>query len=725
MPMIRLFIPYLAGITAFNISGGYVLDLHKLYLPAICLFVCLCFAGHRFFGAWASLLLMVSGYIIAQENSHIQRREHFSNYSQEEALLWAEVTEQAVEKPATYQLLVRARLMGVNDTLFRVDGRLMLYLSKEGIGQIPSCGDVIIVKNRWREIDAPRNPAEFDYKRYLAGRNVFHSSYLREGQWFCSGYTRNSIMKKAATARERALSLLRGSGLEEREMAVVSALLLGYREYLDPELRREFAGAGAMHILCVSGLHVGILYFVLLNAMMFLKRVRGGEQVRVILIIAFIWIYAAITGLSPSVLRASLMFSLFALGRLTGRRTVVMNTLAASAFILVTLNPNIVRYIGFQLSYLAVAGIVNLQPSFFKLYKPGGWLLGKTWTLVTVSLAAQLATGPLSVYYFNQFPNYFLLTNLITIPLAAVLIHVGIAALVFSPVPLIGQVFTVLLAVTAKCLHASVGFIEGIPGAVTRGVYMDGFQTLLVYVLLLSLFAYLFSGVRKGGLVFLFALLAFSVHASVSSHHKLARNSFVVYSISGVTAVDFISSGKSLLLSCEGLFANPRNIDYNISGYRRVRGVRDSIRLPLDTLSVHHGPGDYVSVPVLMPDLSCSMNLIHFDGKIIAIAVGKETGSMGQVSRWSEETSSGKGFGISCNQPVHLDYLIISSGAGIEPAELLRCLVPDRIIIDSSHTLRESVNIENMYVKEGFITWNVRTSGAYVYNCRFAAANRD
>ncbi len=158
----------------------------------------------------------------------------------------------------------------------------------------------------------------------------------------------------------------------------------------------------------------------------------------------------------------------------------------------------------------------------------------------------------------------------------------------------------------------------------------------------------------------------------MSSHHKLARNSFVVYSISGVTAVDFISSGKSLLLSCEGLFANPRNIDYNISGYRRVRGVRDSIRLPLDTLSVHHGPGDYVSVPVLMPDLSCSMNLIHFDGKIIAIAVGKETGSRGQVSRWSEETSSGKGFGISCNQPVHLDYLIISSGAGIEPAELFK-----------------------------------------------------
>ncbi len=710
MPLVRLFVPYCTGIIIFLCSERYIFHIsHFYFLAAFCFayLIITCFTGHWSFGVCTSMLLLISGYFISQENKHLYRADHFSNFVHDDSFLWAEVIEQPVEKANTFQLLARIRLLGKTDTVFRVSGRIIIYISKDGLEEVPGYGDVIVVNSFWDEIDPPRNPAEFDYKKYLAGRNIYHSLYVGNDQWYHTGYNKGNILVKTAhSARSGALSVFRSACPGEREFAVVSALILGYREYLDRDMRREFAGAGAMHILCVSGLHVGIVFLVLKNILGFMTKLRGGKSARMMLIVAFIWLYAAITGFSPSVQRASVMFSFVAVGQGIGRHTAIINTLAASAFLLVTVNPFIVFYIGFQLSYLAVISIVILQPLVYAFYRPPNKLIERAWSIITVSLAAQVATGPLSVYYFNQFPNYFLLTNLIAIPLAGLLIHLGIATLVFNPVPIFGEAVSFMLALSARCLHYSVAFIEGLPLAVSKGIHLDIFQTLLVFATLTCLLLYLFTGPRRYAIICLTALLILSVAYSFNKHNKQLRRNFVVYSISGVSAVEFMHAGRSLIFSCEGLYSDPGNVEYNISGYRVLKGVKETVRVPVaGCRPVNKGPGGIVTVSACINSgkFRLELLLIHFDGKKIALAGG----------------TCREDPGLLVPQPVKVDYLIITSAAGKNFSALFDYLKPEKVIIDTSHSFREAAMIEGELREKGVDAWNVRTMGAYVYNSVF------
>ena len=210
------------------------------------------------------------------------------------------------------------------------------------------------------------------------------------------------------------------NGVEGKQLKVASALLLGYRENLDKELVKSYASAGAMHVLAVSGLHVGILYLLLTRIFSFLKKVKkvkNGKFILTILIVSFLWFYAIMTGLSASVMRATTMFSFIVIGNeLLNRKTSIYNTLAVSAIILMIINPFIVYQVGFQLSYVAVVGIVYLQPKLNRLFYSRYKLVRGVWAITCVSLAAQIATFPLSLHYFHQFSTYFFISNLIVIP---------------------------------------------------------------------------------------------------------------------------------------------------------------------------------------------------------------------------------------------------------------------------------------------------------------------
>jgi competence protein ComEC len=370
----------------------------------------------------------------------------------------------------------------------KVSGRLMLYLQKDSLAASVKYGDYLLIENNFQEISDPKNPGEFNYRRFLSYSNIFHQAYRTSGQWQPTGRNQGFFLVRWSLAmRHKALQTFEDHHLSGREFAVVSALLLGFREYLDEDLRREFAGAGAMHILCVSGLHVGIIFLVLKFLLSFLNKVPRGRIVQTVLVILLIWFYAAITGFSPSVLRASTMFSFVALGHSFRRTTSIYNTLAASAFLLMIIDPYIITRIGFQLSYLAVISIVALQPFFYQQLVFKNYLLDKAWAILTVSLAAQLATGPLSLFYFHQFPNYFLLTNLIVIPLASLIIYSALATLVLTPIPFVGMVAGKVLFGFVYALHQSVKFIEGLPYSTSSNVFINLPETLAIFMVLIFL----------------------------------------------------------------------------------------------------------------------------------------------------------------------------------------------------------------------------------------------
>jgi competence protein ComEC len=283
---------------------------------------------------------------------------------------------------------------------------------------------------------------------------------------------------------------LNEDSVPSKEHGVISALLVGDRSFLDPQLRNDFADAGAVHILAVSGLHVGIIYLLFLSVFNFLLR----EKMRLFkffLILAVLWGYAAFTGFSPSVLRAATMFSFIAAGKYNSRYVNTYNMIAASALFLLAVNPLLITQIGFQLSYLAVIGIVFFHPKFRALLVIENKYIDMLWSLVCVSFAAQLATFPLSIYYFHQFPMLFMITNIVVIPLATLILYFGVAWVVLLWIPFVSDILGWITIIFTRILNTFVELINTIPFAKMDGLYMSSLSVMLTYMIIILVTAFL------------------------------------------------------------------------------------------------------------------------------------------------------------------------------------------------------------------------------------------
>jgi len=348
-----------------------------------------------------------------------------------------------------------------------------------------------------KKVSPPQNPGEFDHKRYLAFHNVYHRAYLKNTDWVYSGNTSaNPLLQFSLTLRNKLLNILSANHIKGNEFSVGAALLLGYEDQLDQDIISSYANTGALHVLSVSGLHVAIVYVFFNWLLFFLDKMKYGAIIKTILLLAFLWLYTLITGLSPSVLRATTMLSFIVIAKASNRYTNIYNTLAASIFLLLLIDPFLIMNVGFQLSYLAVIGIVYIQPKIYDWFYVQNWLLDKTWMLTSVSIAAQIATFPLALFYFHQFPNYFLVSNFIVIPLSTLVIYLGIALFVLAKVSMVALYLSMGFNYSVWFLNESVKEIEKWPYASLQGISITVLENWLFYGFII-LFFYLFNK-RKG-----------------------------------------------------------------------------------------------------------------------------------------------------------------------------------------------------------------------------------
>jgi competence protein ComEC len=694
IPLARLIVPFTAGIIAY-LSGRIhfsILTFFSVYLLLALLWLLgrKYFLGHYarrwIFGTWAAVFLLTAGYQIAQNHHQLARKDHFCHLQEEGGFLLLKVREPVSEKANSYQVIASVKKLIDDQKELKVSGRLMLYLQKDSLAASVKYGDYLLIENNFQEISDPKNPGEFNYRRFLSYSNIFHQAYRASGQWQPTGRNQGFFLVRWSLAmRHKALQTFEDHHLSGREFAVVSALLLGFREYLDEDLRREFAGAGAMHILCVSGLHVGIIFLVLKFILSFLKKIPRGRIIQTVLVILLIWFYAAITGFSPSVLRASTMFSFVALGQSFRRTTSIYNTLAASAFLLMVIDPYIITRIGFQLSYLAVISIVALQPFFYQQLVFKNYFLDKAWAILTVSLAAQLATGPLSLFYFHQFPNYFLLTNLIVIPLASLIIYSALATLLLTPIPFVGMVAGKVLFGFVYALHQSVKFIEGLPYSTSSNVFINLPETLAIFMVLIFLSLFFMQQRPKVLGLALGVFLLVSVSISARSIQNLRNEKMVVYHVNNACAVDFVSGKQSVFLMCETLQADPRKVDFHLKENRVQHGIRSAVpaSLSVGEESLKNGNwyrrGNFVRF--------AQLNLFILDQNPL-----REIPEPGI--------------------PIH--YLIVSQNSRVNPYIALEALQPQKVIVDASNNFWNTRRWEEACQEAGVEVWPVRTKGAYV-----------
>ncbi len=462
------------------------------------------------------------------------------------------VLETPQEKQNSYKSILQIEAVNYSDSILPTKELVIAYFSKTDSIAAMKAGDIIVFNNPPQTIENNNNPYEFDYKNYLEKKKIYRQVYLPANRYIKTAQTKKSILIWAEQTREKLLHIYRTQPIDETEFEILSALTLGYKRELEPETKRIFSASGASHVLAVSGLHVGIVYYLITILFGFLRSKKSGRLLFMIISISILWTYAFITGLSPSVMRAAAMFSIFAVGENLNRRSNIYNLMAVSAFILLLINPNNLFDIGFQLSYAAVFGIVFLQPKLEKLILVKNKLLKFFWMLVTVSFAAQIATFPITSYYFGQFPTYFWLTNTFVIPAVMVLIPLGILLLFVSTIPVISTVLAFLLNNILKLTYFLLSFINQLPLSVFS-ISIEPFQ----FVLLISAVGFALVFLKNHKVFFLkatlFSILVVLFSTLVLNIYQLNQTELIVYNTGKNTGIQLIHGKLNYIITEEKL----------------------------------------------------------------------------------------------------------------------------------------------------------------------------
>lgn len=454
-------------------------------------------------------------------------------------------------------------------------GTVMLYVSKKSMAQIPwSYGDRLLLKGTPNELRPPANPNEFDFKRFLSFRNIYHQQFVLADQIrFIRHAERKGFIYYSHQVRAWASEVIRKNIPGEQEQAIAMALVLGVTEGIDTDLQNAYAASGAMHVLAVSGLHVGIIYGIILVLLRPLNSYAWSRWIVAGISLLLLWSFAFVTGLSPSVLRAVTMFSFIALARPLGWRTNIYNTLAASAFVLMIYNPFLIMSVGFQLSYLAVLGIVYLQRPIYNLWeienRAGDWI----WQITCVSIAAQIATFALGMLYFHQFPVYFLVSNLFVIPLSTLVLIGGIILLVISAWSWLALLVGKLVVVLIQLLNWLVFKTEELPLSLISNIHLTTFQCWVIMMILLSIIFMIQYRSVKGLYLAGILTLIFVFTQYLHFRNWVDRKQFVVYSISGHSAMEWIDSGVSYFKADSALQSDEERMRFHIRPNRLQRGV--------------------------------------------------------------------------------------------------------------------------------------------------------
>lgn len=542
-PMLRLLLSTMVGIGLARILPYWELGLGLALFGIIAL-------GLTLYRKWAFRLRWIPGVMttmafaglgLALALLHDTRSyaHHFQNQLREDhpATLVGAVIDVV---PVGQRLKVTLRATAISDTTghsLPATGQVLAYLDRPLPDASPIPGDRIMLHGKVRPVSPPLNPDQFDYRKYLAARDIHHQVFA-DTNWVRLEH-RPGLLSYAAHLRTRALKILERYLPTPNEYAVGAALTMGYKSALTEEVENAYANTGAMHVLAVSGLHVGLVQLILMWLLGLIPlRQPWWKIVKTGLIIAGIWAFALLTGAAPSVLRASTMFSFLAVGLALQRTTNVYNTLSASALVLLAINPNLLYHVGFQLSYLAVLGIVYFQPRIYSLWHIEHRIGDYLWQLSAVSLAAQLGTLPISLYYFHQFPLYFVLSGLIVVPAAGLILSLTLLLLAFHSVPVLGALIAKTLYGLIYLVNAGIFIIQQLPGGLLEGIWIGLAGVWGLYALLTGLilghrtrqFRWVLGSLLTG------ALLAgsYAWQKWVSWHQQ----SVVVYQVYKHTAVD-------------------------------------------------------------------------------------------------------------------------------------------------------------------------------------------
>ncbi|MDR1198874.1 MAG: ComEC family competence protein [Prevotellaceae bacterium] len=562
-----------------------------------------------------------------------------------------------------------------------VDEKAMAYLPADGISNTLKLGDVLMLNTTFSANSSPGNPEEFNYSYYLARRNFFASTFVTANNYKKTGHENLWFRKAILNIQTAMFDCFSKTGIEGDNFAVLRALIIGDKDLLSDEIVSAYSVAGAMHVLAVSGLHVGLVYSVLFFLLSIVNKRRFGKFIRIGLVFFGIWLYAALAAFSPSVCRACVMFSFVLFGDLFGKKVNIYNSLAASAFFLSLVNPYNIFEVGFQLSYCSVIAIVYFQPLIYKTIYIRNKILKYIFALAAVSIAAQIGTLPITIFYFHTFPNYFLITNVLIIPLVTVIMFTVAATLIVSWVPLVGILTGKFLDISVSIANSITKNIEMLPYSLSENIYMDISQVCI----LIAAFIFLAFNIAFGNKKALIAVFCcFVIFCGMISLHEIERQNrlqMTVYNTKGSSFISFVEGQNSINIRDRENIIN--NFAFNTKNHFVRLGIKNT-----KTIAISN---DIKTSGII----KSYKNIILFGNKSIKIATGNDISPS--------------------SKPLKIDFLIVNKYLGNNIQQLLNNYHPKILIIDSSIPARQAGRWITEAEKRNISHHYVGSKGAFIW----------
>ena len=518
------------------------------------------------FITWITFFL--TGMILVYENDATNHTNYFEKHLKNTSKVILAIDK--VLKPGNYHHKYVADVVQVDSK--KTIGHVLLNIEKDSSPLLFHTGDLVFLKNKFQDIKSSLNPHQFNYKNYLAKQGIYQQVYATKQELLLLDQTSTSFLGFIAALRLKIQQSLQQYDFSEDELAVMNALLLGQRQEISKELSDNYSKAGAIHILAVSGLHVGIILLILSFVLKPLERVNKGKLIKLVLVILFLWFFAVLAGMSASVTRAVTMFSAIALGQFFNKRNAVEHSLIFSMFIILLWKPLFLFDVGFQLSYTAVFGIIWVQPVLYQLWKPTFFIVDKGWQLISVSVAAQLGVLPISLFYFHQFPGLFFISNLIIIPFLGVILGLGLVVLVLSYVSILPVFLEGFYGDVISILNKVVTFVARQEKFLFSEISFSVIKMIFFYLLIILGFQLFLKLNTKRCFLFLGSILAFQCVFILEKYTIAQKSELIVFHKSKNTIIgkrkgssfEVYHSMDSLQISSQKLLINYK-VGENIS----------------------------------------------------------------------------------------------------------------------------------------------------------------
>src|SRR6185312_860690 len=502
IPFLRIVIAFAAGIITELYYPAHSLFLYGTIVSLLLLILWnlkknkASYSLRWVYGALLTLFMFSAGYAITLLRTPAESKLYIGNFvgDNKDSIL-VSITSIPQEKEKTYKATGEITGIIQKGKQLKTTGNALFYFHKDSVSEKMQYVNVLLIYSQLKAIAPPANPDEFNYKGFLQAHGINYSCYVSPNNYSLIAINSSSRLLCFANNSRKKLAQLLQQKIGGTEADIASAILLGYRDELSQADIQNFVDSGVVHVICVAGLHVGILFLLLNYIIVFPSKFKFSKLANMLLILLLLWLYAVFTGLATPVLRATTMFSFLTIGRFYNKYNHPLNTLAISAFLILLFSPFSIADTGFQLSYLAVSGIIILYEPLLSLFTPKQILLHKIWEIVCVSVSAQIAVLPLSLLYFHQFPNYFIISNMLVVPLLALVIYTGIIFFITSPIPIISIAVSWILKKCLLLIHTIVYGVSHLPYSTLKGISISPFEAILLFVVLLFITGFFF--VRK------------------------------------------------------------------------------------------------------------------------------------------------------------------------------------------------------------------------------------